>query len=403
MRPAPCARAVLSRAAALGLLLAATPTARAEHVWTQIDAPGPESWVREPFGLVEVRGAAGTGLPGEHDVVVVIDLSGSTWKPSGADVDGDQVVGDLFRTEIRGQNVQRETDPDDSIAQAQVMAARRLVDRLDAGRTRLGLVVFGGAERILAELGAPRSELVRHLAALPGRPIQDGTYFYGALVAAVEMLERAPASGTRRQRSIILLSDGIPNRPVPQLTAEKASLRAARHAARASARIYAFAMGPVVVSDPGVFSALTEANGGELLLVERPGDVLDFVPHMSLTRLADVSIENRTTSDRARAVRIFPDGSFDGYVPLQEGENLLRIRARAESGAEAIVERRVHFEKIPDDGGRARALLDALRERTRETELAAEARRRRQRAVQRTLEITVQEPDGTGDEVPQEP
>jgi Mg-chelatase subunit ChlD len=379
-------------AAATACALLGAAVARAESVWAEIEAPRNAQRVREPVGLVEVRGTAGTGLPGRHDVVIVIDLSGSTWKPSGADVDGDEVTGSLVRTRIAGREIEQPTDPDDSIAEAQVRAARDLVRRLDPELTRLGLVVFGGAERVLARIGAAREEILTRLDELPGRPLQDGTYFYGALVVAIELLEEASLDAEdSRHRSIILLSDGNPNRPFPLETAEKASLRAARHAARAQARIYAFAIGPEVVRDPGVFRALTDANGGELLLVENPADVIAFVPHMSLTHLSEVSIRNASTGELARAVRLFPDGSFDGYAPLAPGDNRVQILVRAESGAEAMIERLVHFEKTSvTDERRLRILLEELRARTRETQLANEARRRRSKALQRTLEITTE-------------
>ena len=66
----------------LALLLWPTPSA-AERVWARFETPEPWEHVREPIGLVEVRGFAGTGIPGMHDVVLLIDRSGSTWGPDG--------------------------------------------------------------------------------------------------------------------------------------------------------------------------------------------------------------------------------------------------------------------------------------------------------------------------------
>ena len=74
------------------------------------------------------------------------------------------------------------------------------------------------------------------------------------------------------------------------------------------------------------------ANGGELLVVEQPGEIVDFVPHMSLTRLERVELENLTASKPGRAVRLFPDGTFDGYVQLVPGENRLRVTVYGEGG-----------------------------------------------------------------------
>jgi hypothetical protein len=378
---------VLRTALAL-LALCATPLASrgAEHVWADVSAPAEAALVREPYGLVEVRGTAGTGLPGNHDVVIAIDLSGSTFQPTGADVDGDHVTGELSNARIPGEPFELLTDPDDSIVAAQLGAARRFVERLDAGTTRIGLVAFAGSERVLAPVGAERAQLQGALDGLARRPLSGGTYFYGGLMAAVDALLEAGSPAAPPQRSIILLSDGLPNQPESESTAEKAALRAAQHAAAAGIRIYAFALGPEVVRNPGVFRALTETSGGELLLVEQPAEVLDYLPHLSLSRLDRVEVANLTSGDRARAVRLFPDGSFDAWAPLVAGPNRLRIDVIAQSGARIRVEREVRFERT-DDERRRQLLIQALRDRTLETQLAAEAKRKRERALKRTLEI----------------
>src|SRR5262245_60801109 len=73
----------------LGLLGAAlaAPPARAERVFLDVDTPRAGEVLREPIALCEVRGWAGTGLRGKHDVVIVLDRSGSTFRSSGMDVD----------------------------------------------------------------------------------------------------------------------------------------------------------------------------------------------------------------------------------------------------------------------------------------------------------------------------
>lgn len=368
-------------------LIATAATARAEHLWTELAAPADGAQIREPYGLVEIKGRAGTGLPGSHDVVIAIDLSGSTFEPTGTDVDGDHVTGRRARVRIPGEEVELMTDPDDSIVSAQLGAARRFVSRLDPATTRIGIVAFAGSERVLAPLGSGREALLAALDGLAQRPLEGGTYFYGGLMAAVDMLENAASPGGARNRSIILLSDGVPNQPAPQSTAEKLALRAAQNAAQGGIRIYAFALGPEVVRAPGVFRALTDASGGELLLVEQPAEVLDYLPHLSLSRLDRVEVENLTIGAAARAVRLFPDGSFDAWAPLAEGVNRLRIRVIAQSGSSISLEREVRFERS-DDERRRELLIEALRERTLETQLAAEARAKRERVLRRTLEIS---------------
>ena len=89
-------------------------------------------------------------------------------------------------------------------------------------------------------------------------------------------------------------------------------------------------------------------------------------------------------------MRLFPDGSFDAYVQLRPGENLLRVTVHGESGGTREIERTVRYEKIPDSAlarARLQDLLDEIRLRTLETQLAEEARRKRAKAKARQLEI----------------
>jgi hypothetical protein len=390
-------KSIIGIARAWRLVLACALTlipggAGGERIWGEVDRPYDNELIREPVGLVEVRGWAGTGLRGSHDVVIAIDRSASTFSASGVDVDGDGAIGTNLGI---SQGRILISDPDDTIALALLAAARRLIDRLDSTSTRMGIVTFARNERVLARVGAGQDNLLQVLDELGTRPDKGGTYFYGAIMAAIKVLEQAPMDeGENRQRSIILLSDGLPNTPAPNSAAEKAAVRASQHAARARVRIYSFALGPEVASRPKVFLDMAEANGGELLIVETPGEIIEFVPYMSLTRLDRVELENLSSSKPGRAVRLFPDGTFDGYVPLEPGSNLLRVTIFAEGGTIATLEREVMFEKTagdtPDEQLRLQALLKQLKVRTLETELAAEARRKRERVRARQLEIEIE-------------
>jgi len=377
----------------LGILLPGA--VHAERIWAELERPFEFERVREPFGLVEVRGWAGTGIRGAHDVVIVIDRTASTFAPSGVDLDGDGLIGKTVKVPTRyGQWISRVTDPDDSIARAQMIAARRLIERLNPESTRMGLVTFGRTERVKARLGSSREELLAVLDHLPKRPERGGTYFYGALIASIKVFELGqPSENGARHRSIIFLSDGRPNEPPPPSFAAKAAVRASQHAAKANIRIYAFALGTEVAANPDVFLEMTRANGGELLIVENPGEIVEYVPHMSLSRLEKVEIENISTGRTARAVRLFPDGTFDGFAPLTPGENLLRVTIYGEAGTRSL-ERTVFFERTARDSAKGRRrlelLLEQLKIRTLETQLAEQARQKRERIRKRQLTIEVE-------------
>ena len=392
-------RSTSKRAVLIVLVVCAflPPQAHAEKIWAELAAPEPKALVREPLGLVEVKGWAGTGLRGQHDVVLAIDRTPSTFRASGADVDGDGKVGRNVRIpNVGGQTLHVISDPDDTIAAAELMAARRLIERLEPGTTRMGILTFGRTERVLARIGADAAELLEVIDGLPPRPEPAGTYFYGAIIAALKVFEQAPPTGEpNRIKSIIFLSDGLPNRPAPPASAEKAAVRASAHAAAARVRIYSFALGPEVASNPRVFLEMAHANGGELLIVENPAEIVDFVPHMSLTNLREIKIDNLSSSKPARAVRLFPDGTFDGFARLIPGTNHLRVTVVGEGGGTHVIDREVFFEKTPgtspEERARLEALLKELQIRTLETRLAEQARRKREFILKRTLEIEIEE------------
>jgi hypothetical protein len=384
-----------------GLVTDSVPAATVEKVWVEIEKPHDQALVKEPFPLVEVRGWAGTRIRGNHDVVLVLDRSGSTFEASGLDIDGDGVVGKNRTFEgVGGIQRMAVTDPDDSIAQALRMAARRLIDRMDPKTTRMGLVTFGRSERVLARVGSSREELIEALDGIPDRPETGGTYFYGAIIASIKVFEVAPPTDDKRYRSIIFLSDGLPNRPPPKYFAVKAAVRAAQHAGRDRIHIYSFALGTQVARNPQVFLDMSEASDGALLLVETPGEIVDFAPHLSLTGIHNVRLENVTTGQRGRAVRMFPDGSFDGFAPLAPGMNTLRFTATGESGGETSVEHQVRFEKTSSDTIDGRARIDDLKReleiRSVQMQLAEEIRARREEArrrMERSLEVRPERPE----------
>jgi hypothetical protein len=371
-------------------LLAGDAWAKGGQVFLEIEAPR-DNHVRGSVGLVEVRGWAGTGLRGTHDVLIAIDRSASVWRPSGADVDGDGRVGKQRGPVGRGDPEGWSSDPGDTLFQAELLAARRLFERVNPKTTRMGLLSFGSRARVRAPLGSSRDALLRALDDLP-ESADPETWLHGALKRASEEFARNPRGDgpEPNHTSLILLSDGAPTSPAPVEIAEAFAVQGAQRAANEGIRIYAFALGPEAIASQKVFAEITNATGGDLILVDQPGEVVDFVPHLSLTELESVAVENLTNGEKARAVRLFPDGSFDAYAPLAPGENRLRITARSSGGGQRVVERRIFFIQVPAttpaELEALEKLLEDLRARTLETELADRARRRLFERVRR-LEI----------------
>ena len=370
--------------AALLSALAAAPALAAEKVWVELESPSNEVTVKSPVGLVEIRGWTGSGLRGGHDVLIAIDRSSSVWSASGADIDGDGRVGhDRDELDLVLDFDRKSTDPDDTILRAELAAARKLIERMDPKTTRMGLMSFGGGARVHAPIGSSQVQLLAALLEIPKVPDFGGTSFDQALKLArlqFEGQQRPADPAERRNFSVILLSDGTPTAPSPVEHAEAFAVLSARDAAKLGVRIYAFAIGPEAVGNRRVYEEMTNVTGGELVLVDKPGEVIDFVPHLSLTSIARVEIDNLSSSEKARAIRLFPDGTFDGYAPLREGWNQIRITSVGADGYERVVDRRVFFEKTPDPDlaqqAKARELIRDLKVRTLETELAEAARKK---------------------------
>jgi hypothetical protein len=360
----------------------------------QVEAPAPGTTTRLP--LVEVKGSAGGDAGLGWDLVIVLDLSESTLHPSGLDLDGDGPEGRTdaallarFRpTGFAGpgllKRLQSELDFEDTILAAELEAAEVLAKRLAGGRFRTALVGFSDKARVLAPLGSPDAlagalaDLRRNL----GEHLR-GTHYRVAIETAQELLvpdpERPPE---KRQRAIVFLSDGAPSLPVFYGDGGRyPALEAAREAGMLGIRIFAFAFGTGGAEATEVLEGMAEWTDGRAERVEHPEQLVSQLRELSLGDVSRVAIQNVTTNTPARAVRLFPDGSFDGLVTLVEGENLLRVEAFGLDGSGLRVDRnviRLGGDAAGDEAAQGRALLDALRQRTAEMEAWAEVERRRQ-------------------------
>ena len=181
---------------------AASPVER--ELWLDVERPASSPTATVRSGWVEVTGRAGTRENGVIDVVIVLDASGSTQYASGADVNGNGVVGVRKRTS-RGCLCDPSfysSDPGDTVLDAEREATRRLIERLDPRRTRIGLVSFSDLARLRAPLGSSRELLELVLDDLAGAFGAGPTNLAEATRLAVRMLretgespDAAPGSG----------------------------------------------------------------------------------------------------------------------------------------------------------------------------------------------------------------
>jgi von Willebrand factor type A domain len=383
---------------ALGAPLRARAAASDEQVWIDLAAPIDGAVQKLPVAMIEVRGSTGAGRARYHDVAVVVDLSASTRLPSGVDVNENGRLG-KSAPEIRedywgdGSPEKLCDDDGDTIAAAEIAAVRRLLKLLDPSHTRVALVAFGDRADVVAPLTSTRAQLDAALKKLDHEHgWYGGTNYADAIQTAITALESAKTEGaSERKRSILFLSDGYPTMPQPEPQPAKEAIAAARHAGAVQAHLHAFALGPEAVRGRDILGLMSRLADGSLTEIDRPGDVLFHLPSVELSEVAEIQLENETTHQAGRAVRLLADGTFDGFVPLEPGRNSLRVTAVGIGGGRQEETRSVFYNPAPgtskDVEMEVSRLRDLLRDRTIEVELGREIQRAREERHKRQKEL----------------
>jgi hypothetical protein len=363
-------------AALLGALVAGTglpsraqPTPAPDPGDAARESAGPYSLeLRSSMNLVVEYPSAGAATPEaggcgsfvagwaggtRFDVVFAIDTSESTHDPSGADIDGDGLVG-RARLDERGRI--QNSDPGDSILAAEIAAARELLHGLHPEQTRVGIVAFSGTPPRPFEWIFPRppsavtvqplaldhAAVDAALASLASREPEGSTDIAAGITRALAEFEatgRDVPVGFERRRLMLFFTDGYPTLPFgPDAEAENiaAVLEATARAREAEVRIHTFAIGTAALDSPMAVVEMAERSGGAFTPVRHPADLVEAVRHAVLGE-PRVSLRNATTGESAFPFTVAPDGAFHGFVRLTQGSNRLEIRAESE-GAPAQLE-----------------------------------------------------------------
>ncbi|HYB12598.1 MAG TPA: VWA domain-containing protein, partial [Myxococcota bacterium] len=309
--------------------------------------------------FVAGRALALRGEMHHFDVAIVIDTSGSTMLSSGADVNGNGIVGRDRPWGIFG--LPASTDPGDSVLAAEVAAARRMLKGLDPRSTRVALITFAGsipgapqggfvfgprrtpAAAITEEpLTTDYPRIERALTRVQERGSDGGTHMAAAIdQATTELLGLEGAlsqTDKKSEKFVLFLTDGQPTLPYgPGFDADnvRAVLRAADRAQRAGVRIHSFAIGPEAMEGPVSCVEMSERTHGVFTPVKNPGELTDVIEQVNFANIDEITVKNLTTGKPADVERAKADGSFGALVPLQEGKNRLEIYARASDGAES--------------------------------------------------------------------
>jgi len=412
-------------AAALLVLAPSLPVdparAAADGVRVVVTSPLTGAVVRNRTDMAPLAGFAEAGeRPTHFDVMLVVDVSGSTAYPSGVDVDGDGRVGEQGSSLLKGILPAKNTDPEDSILAAEIAAGRALIEDLDPERVRLGLVSFSGEvdpatgrrrspNQVDAILEAPlTSDYVRVRAALDAvllRGPNGGTNMEAGIKLALR--ELAGLSGARSQpiesakKVILFLTDGKPSLPFGLVSKEdpediEVAVDAARLARTAGVTLNVFGLGPRAIDYPIAATKMASVTGGLYTPVRRPGDIVSLLTGISFANVEDVVAVNLTLAEMAGPddVLLQPDGSFRGFVPVRPGRNRIRISALASDGSRGSAEFEIDFKHQDLTDAELQAELERVRERNRQLQLVMERKRQdefRKQERQRALTIEVEE------------
>jgi hypothetical protein len=403
-------------------LVAPGPT-RAANVKLLVDTPRSGEPVHNKVHLAPIRGSAVAEgeRPASFDVMIAIDVSESTRTASGVDVDRDGHIGvnpalELIPPGTFDDDVVN-TDPDDSVLAAEVAAANALLDGLDPRRVRVGLLTFGGqvspdtGERARIDqqdawLEVPLSTdfmaVRRALVAIQARGARGATNYAAGIRLGVR--ELAGLSGAQSQprpgakRVILFLTDGVPTFPIGKGSVVdkgdvEAALNAARLAHKAQITINTYALGPGALSYPLTPTEMARLTLGTFTPVQNPGDIIALLQGVSFANIEDVVFTNLSTGDFSTDVRLSPDGSFSGFVPVREGSNRVRVTALASDGSRGSVELDLDFKLSSLSDRELARELERIRERNRELQLLIERKRIEDFRKQQRREIII-EPGG---------
>jgi hypothetical protein len=391
-----------------------------------IDSPQPGEPVRNKVHQAPIRGTAIAegDEPVAFDVMLVIDVSGSTGDPSGVDVDGDGEIGFNPQLELVDPALYppgtHNTDPGDSVLAAEIAAADALVASLEeGGRIRVGIITFSGemdpdtGKRkrydqqdawlevpLTQDFDAVRQRLPKILARGPF----GGTNFAAGIRLAVT--ELAGLSGARSQprpdakRVVLFLTDGIPTFPIGAGGSAddgdtEAALTAARLAHKAGVTVNTYGLGFNALTNPLAATEIARITLGTFLPVRNPGNIVSFLQGVSFANVDDVVFTNLTTKEVSYDVSLSPDGSFSGFVPVREGRNRVRITALTSDGESGSVDLDLDFETSGLTERELALELERVRERNKQLMLLIERERiqRFRESQRKQLEI------GAGDEL----
>ena len=291
------------------------------------------------------------------------------------------------------------TDAGDSILAAEVIGARKLLENLDPDRVHVGLVAFSGdvnketGERLdpnqadawlQVPLTGDYAAVRRGLDGVVARGPHGATNFSAGIrlgISELAGLTGATSEPRNGAKGVILfLTDGVPTFPIglaenSDAGDTEAAIAAARLAHQAGITINTYAVGPEALTNPVAATEVARETLGVFTPVKNAGDIVAVLQGVSFSNIEDVVVTNLTTGDFSTDVRLEPDGSFSGFVPVREGSNRVRVTALATDGQSGSVEVELSFRMAGLSDRELAKELDRIRERNKQLQLLVERKR----------------------------
>jgi von Willebrand factor type A domain len=318
----------------------------------QILSPKDGSRITQEQNSVLVSGKVVTdlGRSTNVDIVLIIDISGSTSQYAGIDFGDLSQVPDnsgsygFGRPQISIGGIGMGQPPlrnlRNSILAAEVAAARRLLLQLNSQTTRIGVVTFGEGAKVLQQLTHDFERVRRALDDILRAGPYGGTNMAEGIRSGITELMGLGNSEKRPDTIKVqfLLTDGFPTMPIgggrraaPEDT--NFAINAARLAGKAGIKIHVFALGEEALSYPRAAVGIAKESGGIYTPVSRAADVLAVVENISAVGVDYVQVVNQTTGEKATQLRLAADGFFSSAVPVVKGRNQIDVFARASDGS----------------------------------------------------------------------
>ena len=341
------------------------------------------------------------------DIFLILDTSGSTASPAGAEFASQGELPDIYvlggpprlqpQISISGRGFgmgppvyqQSQVNLRHSILGAEVVASRRLLTQLNPQTTRVGVITFAKDARLVQPLTSDLEQVRRVLDAVYRAGANGGTNMVEGIRLGISELMGLGQSAKRPDaiKAQFFLTDGLPSLPTgdgnsPSETDAQLTVNAARLAGRAGIKIHVFGLGDEVVNFPWAVQGIAKESGGTYTPLSRPADVLAIMDQISVVGVDSVQIVNQTSGQKAVNLRLAADGFFAAALPVVEGKNQIEVVARSSSGVVSRESISVFYQSGPQKS----LELEIFLEREKKLKLEVERLGRTPEDIQRDVE-----------------